>query len=180
MIRALYNSRTALISALCYFCLITILCIARKHTGKRARPVDSSVSGKAKRARLEESKLTKCEKELVRSVKSGEDSHALSSEQQLRTKEAAETESDNMEDEEVDKMNCDSKEGEPSCAEKMLVEESEPVEDMAVQQQESTPERVKEEATPKKSVVKKIHPFFCKFYDCACVCVCVCVRLDEL
>lgn len=174
MIRALYNSRTALISALCYFRVITVLCAARKHTGKRARPVASSVSGKAKRARLEESKLTKCEKELVRSVKSDEDSHALSSEQKERTKEAAETESDNTEEEEVDKMNCDSKEGEPSCAEKMLVEESEPVEDSAVQRQESTPERVKKDTTPKKSVVKKIHPFFCELYDC------VCVRVDEL
>ena len=115
--------------------------------------------------------MAKCEKESVRSVKFDEDSHALSSEQQERTKEVAETESDNMEEEEVDKMNCDSKEEEPSCAEKMLVEESEPAEDSAVQRQESTPKRVKEEATPKKSVVKKIHPFFCKLYDCVCICV---------
>ena len=115
--------------------------------------------------KLEESRLVKDEKDLVHSMKSDED---VSDTEQCERRKKVETESDYAEVGKVDKMEHS------GCSEKVLAEEAEPVEDSAVYRQESTPEKVREEATPKKTLVKKVHSFFCKL-SWLCVCVCVCV-----
>ena len=131
--------------------VLSFIYAARKHTGKRVQLLTSSASGKAKRVKLEESDSVKSEREF----------HVRTTEQKEGAKKM-ETESDNAEVVEADKMTHDDKEEVSECAKKTLVEEAQPMEVPTAHQQESMPEKVREQATPKKATVKKVHPFFCE------------------